>query len=590
MSVTRRATPRGPAGRMQRRRALGSLLLLSTLLISACSGKDTNGTGSANQAGQGGQPDSNASNGGRIDAAGHGTSGSANGDGGATNLAGAAGSVSENAAAGALGMAGSLGLAGSLGTGGAPEAGAPGVGGSPAVAGAAGINGYSAAGGLDAVAGSVATGGRAESTSGTAGVAGTPQGPLPLRGKPCAGYTLLGRIQTSTGGKFPARLIDMEGNVVHTWTIGGFPPKMLPGGSLIGCDGVIGTYDCVEMQQITWDGELEWSFSNWVSPFGSPVSRQNHDLQRQGNPVGFYAPGQSFVAEGTTLVLAHVGRQMPEIRDQLLLDDVIYEVDWDGNLTDGFRWYGADHIDQFGYDAAALSHIRTTSPNNNLLEWLHGNSISLVGPNHWYDEGYSEFHPDNIIYSSRDSSFVIIISRQTGDVVWRIGPSFAGRPEERLGQFAGQHNPHLIPKNLPGAGNFLVFDNGGASGYGGTSTTGVPSRYSRDYSRVLEFDPVTFEIVWQYGGATGPQNFYSELISNAQRLPNGNTLITIGQRGRIIEVTPGKQIVWEYQQPADTSGGNASLYRAYRVPPEWLPPGENAALGAYATWASLFER
>jgi hypothetical protein len=148
----------------------------------------------------------------------------------------------------------------------------------------------------------------------------------------------------------------------------------------------------------------------------------------------------------------------------------------------------------------------------------------------------------------------------------------------------------MIPMGLPGAGNILVFDNGGASGYGGTLTSGAPTRYSRTHSRVLEFDPITFDIVWQYGNGTGEQNFYSQLISSAQRLPNGNTLITIGQSGHVIEVTPSKRIVWEYQNSASAAGASASLYRAYRVPPEWLPAGENDALGGYATWASLFER
>jgi hypothetical protein len=43
--------------------------------------------------------------------------------------------------------------------------------------------------------------------------------------------------------------------------------------------------------------------------------------------------------------------------------------------------------------------------------------------------------------------------------------------------------------------------------------------------------------------------FYSPFISSAQRLPNGNTLITEGSDGRIIEVTAGHEIVWEYIGP-----------------------------------------
>jgi hypothetical protein len=175
-------------------------------------------------------------------------------------------------------------------------------------------------------------------------------------------------------------------------------------------------------------------------------------------------------------------------------------------------------------------------------------------------------------------------------VVWRVGPDFAGRPEERLGQFVGQHNPHLVPKGLPGAGNVLVFDNGGVAGYGEIPNTGSVYRYTRDYSRVVEFNPVTLEIVWEYGGEFAPERFYSHLIGGAQRLPNGNTLITIGLHGRVIEVTPERQVVWEYQhEPLTTESSAGWLYRAYRIPPEWLPSGTNATHGNYPTWLGLFE-
>lgn len=381
-------------------------------------------------------------------------------------------------------------------------------------------------------------------------------------------------------------LIDMDGNTVHRWAITGFPPRMLPGGSLIGCTGVtMGSYDCRTMQQVTWDGDLEWSFSGWVTTSGgTPSARHHHDFQRAGNPVGYYAPGQDFSMQGTTLVLAHLEKRVPAIRADAIDDDVIYEVDWHGNLT-GYEWHAADHADEIGFDEAAREDLRTRAPGR-LLEWLHGNSISRVGPNRWYAAGHHAFHPDNIIYSSRQANFVAIISHATGEIVWRIGPDFAGRPEEGLGQFVGQHSPHLIPEGLPGAGNMLVFDNGGGSGYGIVHA----DRYTRGYSRVLEFNPITFEIVWEYGAETGEEFFYSRFISNAQRLPNGNTLITIGQETRVIEVTSAKVVVWEYEYTPVSSGGHADwLYRSYRIPPEWLPSGHNEGLHDYTAWSELFE-
>ena len=129
-----------------------------------------------------------------------------------------------------------------------------------------------------------------------------------------------------------------------------------------------------------------------------------------------------------------------------------------------------------------------------------------------------------------------------------------------------------------------MFDNGGEGGYGNPNpgaVTGV-NHARRDYSRVLQFNPVTLEITWQYTPLeagfllfTDASKFYSSYISSAQRLPNGNTLITEGSDGRILEVTPEHEIVWEYINPYfNKLAGNFTnnmVYRAYRVPYEWIP-------------------
>ena len=86
---------------------------------------------------------------------------------------------------------------------------------------------------------------------------------------------------------------------------------------------------------------------------------------------------------------------------------------------------------------------------------------------------------------------------------------------------------------------------------------------------MLEIDPVTLELVWSY---VAPGQFYSSNISSAQRLPNGNTLITEGAPGRLFEVTAEGSVVWEYMSPF-FSGPRASnsVYRAYRLPYAWIP-------------------
>jgi len=122
---------------------------------------------------------------------------------------------------------------------------------------------------------------------------------------------------------------------------------------------------------------------------------------------------------------------------------------------------------------------------------------------------------------------------------------------------------------LPGAGNLLVFDNGGASGYGFT-TPNAPdgaNSFARANSRVFEINPIMLELVWFYAGL----RFYSFNISGAQRLPNGNTLITEGANGRLFEVTKEGKIVWEYMFPMFAGAQSTnSVYRGYRLPYDWI--------------------
>jgi hypothetical protein len=145
-------------------------------------------------------------------------------------------------------------------------------------------------------------------------------------------------------------------------------------------------------------------------------------------------------------------------------------------------------------------------------------------------------------------------------------------------QTSGQHDAHIIPEGLPGAGNMLVFDNEGPAGF-------PPARLSVQLgSRVLEIDPIKNEIVWQYTALDSQQpnwGFYSSFISSARRLPNGNTLIDEGMTGRIFQVTPKGEIAWEYVNPhfapTELRGGRTAqsnwVYRAQPVPYDWVPAG-----------------
>lgn len=408
--------------------------------------------------------------------------------------------------------------------------------------------------------------------------------------KSWGGYTLL---QAANLG---ALLIDPRGREVKLWkNLHGFPNKLLPGGQIFGSSGTrnpaFGYQDQRDLLQVDWDGKVVWKFDHLENhqDGNEPArwyARQHHDFQREGSPVGYYAPDQAPLTDaGKTLLLVHRDVTNLSISDHHLIDDQIVEVDWEGNIL--WEWNPHEHFDELGFDSRAKDVLRR-NPNlvplgDGLGDWLHINSLSYVGPNHWYDAGDERFHPDNVIWDSREANIIAIVDRKTGKIVWKLGPRYDNNEaEKKLGWIIGLHHAHIIPEGLPGAGNLLLFDNGGWAGYGESSPgspTGIRSAL-RDYSRVLEINPVTLDIVWQYtpkeAGFVVPldaSRFYSPFISSAQRLPNGNTLITEGSDGRVFEVTEQHEIVWEYISPYRGKLPFAlnMVYRAYRYPYDWVP-------------------
>lgn len=282
---------------------------------------------------------------------------------------------------------------------------------------------------------------------------------------------------------------------------------------------------------------------------------------------------------GKTLILAHKNVVKPEISDKLLEDDILIEVDWEGNIL--WEWLCSDHFDELGFSEEAKKTIYRFpgwTDERGAGDWIHINNANTIGPNRWYDEGDERFHPDNIIWTSRESNIIAIIDKRTGKIVWRLGPDYTESPAHReLGQIIGQHHGHIIPRGLPGEGNLLVFDNGGAAGYGAPNPGSPTGRGNavRYYSRVLEINPVTLKVIWEYsiGYRLNRFKFFSSYVSSAQRLPNGNTMITEGADGRIFELTPEEETVWEYMSPffGQEEKDLNRIYRAYRVPYTWVP-------------------
>lgn len=408
-----------------------------------------------------------------------------------------------------------------------------------------------------------------------------------LPDKAWSGYTI---FQAPNLG---ALLIDMNGNEVHLWEgLRGFPNKIFPGGFVTGHtfnrDPKHGFQDEGDVVQVDFAGNIVWKFDRheYIEDPGNEgrwFARAHHDYQREGSPVGYYAPNQEpKTASGHTIILVHRNVKKPEISKYELLDDVILEVDWEGNIV--WEWSFSDHFEELQFDDDAKRTL-FEEPNRRFFgnesgDWLHINSISAVGPNRHYDAGDERFHPENIIWDAREANIIGITDKRSGKIVWQIGPDYSKKEFAHLGWIIGQHHAHIIPQGLPGEGNLLVFDNGGWGGYGAPNPSSPNGNKNalRDFSRVLEVDPVSLEIVWQYTGKeanfqapTDSFRFYSPYISSAQRLENGNTLITEGANGRIFEVTSSFEIVWEYISPYKNPKNSNMVYRAYRVPYNWVP-------------------
>lgn len=406
------------------------------------------------------------------------------------------------------------------------------------------------------------------------------------------GFTVLSPLGT------PAVIvIDMNGRIVKQWegynNSAGGPARVFPGGVVMAAVGANPPHqESLELVERDFNGNVLWRFDHSeqiVVREGQAnesktvwSARQHHDWQRPDFPAGYYSPGAAPSIEGgNTLLLTHTNRIQPKVAPNVTLeDDRLIEISKEGKIV--WEWVASDHVDEFHFDSNARMAISSASSVNaarGSFDWAHINSATYVGPNHWYDEGDKRFAPDNVIISSREASFVAIVARD-GSIVWQFGPDFSVSPELRaIRQIIGQHHAHIIPKGLPGAGDLMVFDNGGPSGYGSPSSIALNGSgiYARATSRVLQIDPVNLKLVWSY---TSPK-FFATNISSAQRLPNGNTLITEGPDGRLFEVTPDGTIVWEYVFPLFTGARSTNaVYRAYRIPYDWIPqisrPAERA--------------
>ena len=174
---------------------------------------------------------------------------------------------------------------------------------------------------------------------------------------------------------------------------------------------------------------------------------------------------------------------------------------------------------------------------------FHANSVHIVEGR----QGQSPIANGEILVSLRELNAVVSVDIAAGRVSWMLS-----------GKWRAQHQAQLLSN-----GNILLLDNLGGN---------RQAPLKLDQSEILEFNPLSQEVVWRYGGSD-ESPFFTPLQGYVQRLENGNTLVTETFQGRIFEVSREGRIVWEYLNPhraGDEGKLIASVMGARRVRPEDL--------------------
>lgn len=349
------------------------------------------------------------------------------------------------------------------------------------------------------------------------------------------GYSLI--LVPAPGGADPA-LTDMHGGTVHRWAMerprtqgGVVRARLLHNGHLLVLRSNRGGFNgCV--QEYDWENRLAWEYR---PPEGL---WPHHDVEK--------------TADGNILIICREvvperirkKAKEPE-RRAMLYSDVILEVSPAGAVVWDWHEHESISIDR-RVKVPAPEDWWAGPENNTLVDWTHTNTVQALPENQWFDAGDERFRPGNVLVSLRQLDVIMIVSRETRRVVWEYTGQYHGG-------MSGQHDSHMIEKDLPGAGNILVFDNG-ASPFRNLAHCGC--------SYVLEISPTTKEVVWVYDRR---ERFHSNFTSSCQRLPNGNTLILEAAHGRFFEVTPEGETVWEHVF------GTARAQRAYRYAYDHCP-------------------
>jgi len=356
------------------------------------------------------------------------------------------------------------------------------------------------------------------------------------------GFTLFTPIGGATGknGKNEVYLIDMNGNPVHSWVVKNTPglyAQLLKNGNLLYAGNTNAMADAPSpggggvIQEIDWNGKVVWEYQNVF---------MHHDFHKLPNGNVMVVVWEELEPSNEEKV---IGGMAGTLEKDGMWTDAILEIDYKTKQVI-WEWRAQEQLNFEDYPIGVLE---------NRLEWTHMNSVVFLPKGNAYNGRPA------VMTSLRQNDSVLIIDYETKDVLWSWG----------IGDVKNQHDPILM-KN----GNILMFDNGLNKPDGE-----LPA------SRVLEVNPKTDKIVWEYqGGGISGNQFFSNIMGGAQELSNGNVLITESLSGRIFEVARGganpqaikflnmvtgpkfkNEIVWEYvsKYVSPTLPGE-SIFRAYR--------------------------
>ncbi|WP_179319260.1 aryl-sulfate sulfotransferase [Winogradskyella helgolandensis] len=369
-------------------------------------------------------------------------------------------------------------------------------------------------------------------------------------------------------------LINNCGEVINQWS-SGFPPgnavHLLENGSILragrtesnditfgGQGGVIEIFD--------WDGNLTWQYY-----YDTPTKRQHHDVFPMPN-------GNVLILAATKLSTSEaiqLGRNPALITENELFNEQIIEVTPVGtnNATIVWEWNVKDHLvqdfdaskDNFGNVSLSPGklNINFLNDGSGKANWLHFNSIF--------------FNPvlNQIVISSRNLSEIYIIDHSTttaesasdnggtynkgGDFLYRWGnPQSYDQGTESDRKLYGQHSPYVIEHGLIDENKIMIFNNGRdrepmfSEVFIIDPETESPGVYS--YHNGTAYSPTNPDYTYKY--PLEPSRFFSGILSSAQRLPNGNTLICEGINGQFFEINSYEGIVWRYSSPVNSDTGN----------------------------------